>query len=182
MEQEDSFDPMTGDLTLKVPAHGKNVAVTVLISGSSNARSNPYGMVTSFDDYCLLGEVPANYSTSTYTNQEESDEFSNSTLKSHFLNVIEGELTDEERYSLPESFQNTCKDKPIKKGRKVLVTEDNFDLEDYDNYDNDKRTKTMHRDTTCGNPLVKTLTPTFTLKGFLTSVSIIRLFSDILSF
>ena len=153
MEQEDSFDPTTGDVTVKVPAHGNNVAVTVLIGGPSNTRSSAFGMVTAFDDYCLVGPAPTDISTDAYTKPGESDEFTNSTKKSHYLNVIDGDLTEEERTSLPESFQVTCKDKPFKKGRKVLVTEDSFDEESFDNVDG--KTRALLRDGSCANQTVR---------------------------
>ena len=155
VEQEDAFDPSTGDVQVKVPAHGNNVAVTVLIGGQSNSRSNAFGMVTSFDDYCLVGPAPA-ISTSAYSNPEESDEFTNSTIKSHYLNVIEADLTEEERDTLPESFRVACRDKPIKKGRQVLVTEDSFDEETFDNVDGKSRSliRLRDRDGSCGNQTV----------------------------
>ena len=156
VEQEDAFDPSTGDVQVKVPAHGNNVAVTVLIGGQSNSRSNAFGMVTSFDDYCLVGPAPA-ISTSAYSNPEESDEFTNSTIKSHYLNVIEADLTEEERNTLPESFRVACRDKPIKKGRQVLVTEDSFDEETFDNVDGKSRSllRLRDRDGSCGNQTVR---------------------------
>ena len=85
MEQKESYDPSTGDVTLTVPAHGNNVAVTVLIAGPSNTRSKSFGMVTSYDDYCLVGEAPTDFSSSVYSDSNESDEFTNSTEKSPHL-------------------------------------------------------------------------------------------------
>ena len=148
------FDPATGDVTVKVPAHGNNVAVTVLIGGQSNTRSSSFGMVTAFDDYCLAGPAPENISTSAYNNPGESDEFTNSTMKSHYLNVIDGDLTEAERNSLPESFQIACKDKPIKKGRRILVTEDSFDEDNFDHVDNGT-SRILLRDGSCGNQKVR---------------------------
>ena len=110
-------------------------------------------MVTSFDDYCLVGPAPANISTSAYSNPKESDEFTNSTIKSYNLNVIEGDLTQEERDSLPESFQVACRDKPIKKGRQVSVSEESFDIETFDNVDG--KLRALLRDGSCGNQTVR---------------------------
>ena len=156
VEQEDAFDPSTGDVQVKVPAHGKNVAVTVLIGGQSNTRSNAFGMVTSFDDYCLVGPAPT-ISTNAYSNPDESDEFTNSTIKSHYLNVIEADLTEEERDTLPESFRVACRDKPIKRGRQVLVTEDSFDEESFENVDGKTRSllRLRDRDGSCVNQTVR---------------------------
>ena len=153
VEQEDSFDPETGDVQIKVPAHGNNVAITFLVAGQSNTRSSAFGMVTSFDDYCLVGPAPANFSTSAYSNPEELDEFTNSTIKRYNLNIIEGDLTQEERDSLPESFQVVCRDKSIKKGRQVAVTEDSFDLETFDNVDG--KSRALLRDASCSNQTVR---------------------------
>ena len=159
MEQKESYDPSTGDVTLTVPAHGDNVAVTVLIAGPSNTRSTSFGMVTSFDDYCLVGEAPTDFSTSSYTNPSESDEFTNSTQKSHHLNVVGADLTEQERSSLPASFLAVCKDKPIKRATKVETTEENFDEENFEHIEGISRA--LPRDASCGNPEVKLISKLF---------------------
>ena len=156
MVQTESFDPNTGDVTLTVPAHGNNVAVTVLIAGPSNARSKSFGMVTSFDDYCLVGEPPSDFSNSAYSSPDDSDEFTNSTNKSHHLNIIGSDLTEQEKSSLPESFLAVCKDKPIKNVTKVVVDEEGFDDETYDSVvGRSRHSRALPRDNSCSNEKVK---------------------------
>ena len=113
--------------------------------GPSNARSKSFGMVTSFyDDYYLVGEPPSDFSNSAYSNPDDSDEFTNSTNKSHQLNIIGADLTEQERKPLPESFLSVCKDKPIKNVTKVVVNEEGFDDDNFDNVDG--RSRALPRD------------------------------------
>ena len=122
VEQNESYNPDTKELTLSVPAHGSNVALTAIIREDQ--------MVTSYDNYCVLGDPPADHTTEVYENSDSVDEAdeidSASIVKVFSFNVVEGELTDAERAELPESFQTACKDKTIQKTRRIVVDEATF--------------------------------------------------------
>ena len=66
MEQTESYNPDTNELTLSVPAHGTNVALTAIIGEES--------MVTSYDNYCVVGEPPANHTNSVSESSNSTDE------------------------------------------------------------------------------------------------------------
>ena len=55
VEQSESYNPDTNEVALSVPAHGSNVALTAIIGEES--------MVTAFDNYCVVGDPPANHTT-----------------------------------------------------------------------------------------------------------------------
>ena len=114
-------------MTLSVPAHGNNVALKAIIGVEK--------MVTSYDNYCVLGDPPADYTTevSERSSRSDVDEVDSATVvKVYSFNVVEGEMTDAERAELPESFRNACKDKPIQKTKRVVVDEATFNQDSLD--------------------------------------------------
>ena len=66
VEQTESYNPDTNEVTLSVPAHGSNVALTAIIGEES--------MVTSYDNYCVVGEPPANHTNSVSESSNSTDE------------------------------------------------------------------------------------------------------------
>ena len=121
VEQKESYNPDTKELTLSVPAHGDNVAVTAIIGVDQ--------MVTSYDNYCVVGDPPADHTTEVYENSstDEGNEVDPaSVVKVYSFNVVEGEMTEAEKAALPESFKTACKDKPIQKSKKIEVDEATF--------------------------------------------------------
>ena len=148
VEQKESYNPDTKELTLSVPAHGDNVAVTAIIGVDR--------MVTSYDNYCVLGDPPADHTTEVNENSASSDQENevdpDSIDKVYTFNVVEGELTDAERAALPESFQTACKDKPIQKSRQIAVDEATFNKESLDSVDD---SRIFSRQGDCSNQKVK---------------------------
>ena len=133
VEQKESYNPDTKELTLSVPAHGNNVALTAIIGVDQ--------MVTSYDNYCVLGDPPADHTTEVNENSSSGDEAEvdpDSVDKVYTFNVVEGELTDAERAALPESFQTACKDKPIQKSKKIVVDEATYNLDSLDSVDDSR--------------------------------------------
>ena len=128
VEQKESYNPDAKELTLSVPAHGKNVALKAIIGVDK--------MVTSYDNYCVLGDPPADFTPEVSERSRSTDnvdEFdSNSVQKVYSFNVVQGELTDAERAELPESFQTACKDKPIQKTTRIVVDEATFNQDSLD--------------------------------------------------
>ena len=127
VEQKESYNPESKEMTLSVPAHGNNVALKAIIGVDQ--------MVTSYDNYCVVGNSPADYTTevSERSSRSNVDEVDSITVaKVYSFNVIEGEMTDVERAELPESFRNACKDKPIQKTKRVVVDEATFNQDSLD--------------------------------------------------
>ena len=127
VEQKESYNPDTKEVTLSVPAHGDNVALTAIIGVDK--------MVTSYDNYCIVGDPPADHTTAVSERSRSTnnvDEFDSGTVRTVYsFNVVEGELTDAERAELPESFQSACKDKPIQKTKRIEVDQDTFQEDSY---------------------------------------------------
>ena len=134
VEQKESFNPDTKELTLSVPAHGNNVALTAIIGVDQ--------MVTSYDNYCVLGDPPSDFTTEVNENSASSDEANevdpDSVEKVYTFNVVEEELTDTEKAELPESFQTACKDKPIQKSKNIVVDEATFNQDSLDGVDDSR--------------------------------------------
>ena len=122
VEQTQSYNPNTKELTVNVPAHSDREAITVIYGETS--------MVTSYTAYCIMGDTPADFDTSTYNNpQSESPApLDSSNVESVFIfNVVgEGEMTDDEKENLPESFKSLCGSKPVFNSSKVIVDEATF--------------------------------------------------------
>ena len=134
VEQEESYNPDTKELTLTVPAHGDNVALTAIIGVDQ--------MVTSYDNYCVLGDPPTDHTTEVYESSSSSDDANevdpDSVDKVYTFNVVEGELTDAERAELPESFKTACKGKPIQKTKRIVVDEATFNKDSLDSVDDSR--------------------------------------------
>ena len=147
VEQTESYNPDTNEVTLSVPAHGSNVALTAIIGEES--------MVTSYDNYCVVGEPPANHTNSvseSSNSTDEADELDSTTIvKVYYLNVVEGEMTEAEREALPESFKTACQGKPIQKTKKVVVDEATFNQ---DNFDSVEGVRAVARQSGCSNQKV----------------------------
>lgn len=147
VEQTESYNPDTNEVTLSVPAHGTNVALTAIIGEES--------MVTSYDNYCVVGDPPANHTNSvseSSNSTDEADELDSTTIvKVYYLNVVEGEMTEAEREALPESFKTACQGKPIQKTKKVVVDEATFNQ---DNFDSVEGVRAVTRQSGCSNQKV----------------------------
>ena len=147
VEQTESYNPDTNEVTLSVPAHGSNVALTAIIGEET--------MVTSYDNYCVVGEPPANHTNSvseSSNSTDEADELDSTTIvKVYYLNVVEGEMTEAERDALPESFKAACQGKPIQKTKKVVVDEATYNQ---DNFDSVEGVRAVARQSGCSNQKV----------------------------
>ena len=123
IEQTESFDPIANELTLIVPSHGDREATTVIIGESS--------MVTSYEQYCVLGERPEDHINAVNDKSQSSkpSTFLNaSTIETVYVfNVIGDEVNDNEKETLSDSFKNLCGGKPIKKSRSVTVDKNAFE-------------------------------------------------------
>ena len=135
-------------MSLFVPAHGSNVALTAIIGEES--------MVTSFDNYCVVGDPPANHTNSVSegsNSTDDADEVNGSDIvKVYYLNVVEGEMSEDERDALPDSFKTACQGKPIQKTKKVVVDEATFNQ---DNFDSVEGVRAVARQSGCNNQKVK---------------------------
>ena len=69
MEQEDSYNNVTREAKIVVPAHGNNSAIEVIMQEST--------MVTADDDFCQLSSVPDNIETGSM--EVNADVVANST-------------------------------------------------------------------------------------------------------
>ena len=120
VEQTESFNTETNELTISVPAHGDRVANTVIIGEDS--------VVTSYDQYCVLTNEhedfvkPATSRSSDATNFVETGDVETV----YTFNIVEDDINDTEKDELSDSFKNLCGNKPIKKSSKVVVDEDTF--------------------------------------------------------
>ena len=84
---------------------------------------------------------------------DEADEVDGSTIvKVYYLNVVEGEMTEDERDALPDSFKTACQGKPIQKTKKVVVDEATFNQ---DNFDSVEGVRAVARQSGCSNQKVK---------------------------
>ena len=142
VEQKESYNPEVQELTMSVPAHGKNVALKAIIGVDK--------MVTSYDNYCVVGDPPANFTPEVSERSQSTDNLDEfdpeSVQKVYSFNVVEGELTDAERAELPETFQTACKDKPIQKTLRIVVDEATFNQDSLDSVETE--TKRIKRDLT----------------------------------
>ena len=113
-------------------------------------------MVTSYDNYCVVGEPPANHTNSvseSSNSTDEADEVNGSDIvKVYYLNVVEGEMSEDERDALPDSFKTACQGKPIQKTKKVVVDEATFNQ---DNFDSVEGVRAVARQSGCSNQKVK---------------------------
>ena len=132
-EQKESFDPESKELTLSVPAHGGNVALKAIIGVDK--------MITSYDNYCVFGDPPADHTTEVSERSTDNvDEVnSESVVKIYSFNLVEGEMTEAERAELPESFKTACKDKPILKTARIVVDENTFMQDSLDSVESRRR-------------------------------------------
>ena len=111
-----------------MPAHGNREAVDVIIGETK--------MITSHQRYCSYGDAPEHINISLYEipttrNLRASTPSlalnSSTEVTSHYFDVVDRYLTDEEKSDLPKSFQDLCQTKPIKLTRKLNVDENSFD-------------------------------------------------------
>ena len=124
LEQEQTFNPNTRELSVSVPAHGDREAVTVIYGEKD--------MVTAHDTYCLVGKPPKDLDKSFYENENKQIEtpLNHNDVKSEkfIFNLIDqNEMTDNEKESLPESFKTLCKNKALRRTSQVTVNKTMFE-------------------------------------------------------
>ena len=124
LEQEQTFNPNTRELSVSVPAHGDREAVTVIYGEKD--------MVTAHDTYCLVGKPPKDLDKSFYENENKQIEtpLNHNDVKSEkfIFNLIDqNEMTDNEKESLPESFKTLCKNKALRRTNQVTVNKTMFE-------------------------------------------------------
>ena len=124
LEQTQSFNPNTRELTVSVPAHGDREAVTIIYGEKE--------MVTAHDTYCLVGEPPKDLNMSVYENKKllpDRPLYHNNVSSVFIFNVIdEDEMTKNEKKSLPESFKALCKNKALRRTSQVNVDKTIFQM------------------------------------------------------
>ena len=128
VEQIQSYDPDTKELTVSVPAHSDREAITVILGETS--------MITAYNAYCIFGDSPDDLDTSSYETPkpDTSTHLNTSDVQKVFIfNVIEEEMTDDEKESLPESFKTLCESKTIRKTSQVKVNETVYDQSNFFN-------------------------------------------------
>ena len=124
LEQEQTFNPNTRELSVSVPAHGDREAVTVIYGEKD--------MVTAHDTYCLVGKPPKDLDKSFYENENKQIEtpLNHNDVKSEkfIFNLIDqNEMTDKEKKYLPESFKTLCKNKALRRTNQVTVNKTMFE-------------------------------------------------------
>ena len=124
LEQTQSFNPNTRELSVSVPSHGDREAVTIIYGEKE--------MVTAHDTYCLVGEPPKDLNISVYENKKLLPDrpLNHNNVSSVFIfNVIdEDEMTNYEKESLPESFKALCKNKSLRRTSQVTVDKTIFQM------------------------------------------------------
>ena len=120
IEQTESFNTETNELTISVPAHGDRVASTVIIGEDS--------IVTSYDQYCVLSNEHEEFVKPATSRSSDSTSFveSGDVEIVYAFNVVEDDINDMEKAELSDGFKNLCGDKPIKKSSKVVIDEGTF--------------------------------------------------------
>ena len=124
LEQEQTFNPNTRELSVSVPAHGDREAVTVIYGEKD--------MVTAHDTYCLVGKPPKDLDKSFYENENKQIEtpLNHNDVKSEkfIFNLIDqNEMTRNEKQYLPESFKTLCKNKALRRTNQVTVNKTMFE-------------------------------------------------------
>ena len=127
VEQIESYDPNTKELSVSVPAHMDREAITMIYGETL--------MVTAFNAYCIIGDRPDDFNTSFYETPKTKNltPLNSSDVQSVYIfNVIddEKEMTDDEKESLPESFKTLCESKIISKSSRSNVNETVFEHSD----------------------------------------------------
>ena len=126
VEQEDSYNNVTREAKIVVPAHGNNSAIEVIMQEST--------MVTAGDDFCQLSSVPDNIETASM--EVNADLVANTTANTtiskdvetvvYGLKLTEGDLSEDEQEQLSPSMKEACGGKPIVKITVQSTNEDNF--------------------------------------------------------
>ena len=127
VEQEDSYNNLTREVMIVVPAHGNNSALEVIMQESN--------MVTMTDnDLCQFSSVPDNIETGSM--EVNADLVSNTTANTtiskdvedvvYGLKLTDGDLSEEEEEQLSPSMKEACGGKPIVKITVQTTNEDNF--------------------------------------------------------
>ena len=129
VEQTKSYNSVTKELSIHVPAHADREAVDIII-GLTNK-------ITSFKRYCNLADIPEHFDMSLYENPQTRNVRgttpslalnTSSVDTSYHFDVVDRYLTDEETDALPKSFKDLCKNKPIK-----LTSSLSVDVNTYNN-------------------------------------------------
>ena len=127
VEQAQSYDPDTKELTVSVPAHSDREAITLIYGETS--------MVTSYNTYCIIGDSPEDLDTSSYENPkpDSSTPLNSSDVQSVFIfNVLdEDDMSEDEKETLPESFKTLCESKTIRRASQVIVNETVFEQSNF---------------------------------------------------
>ena len=126
VEQEDSYNNVTREAKIVVPAHGNNSAIEVIMQESA--------MVTADDDFCQLSSVPDNIETASM--EVNADLVANTTANTtiskdvetvvYGLKLTDGDLSEDEEEQLSPTMKEACGGKPIVKITVQKTDEDNF--------------------------------------------------------
>ena len=126
IEQEDSYNNVTGEAKIVVPAHGNNSAIEVIMQEST--------MVTADNNFCQLSSVPDNIETGSM--EVNADVVANSTANTtiskdvetvvYGLKLTDGDLSEDEEEQLSPSMKEACGGKPIVKITVQKTNEDDF--------------------------------------------------------
>ena len=145
--QENSYNPDTREYTMKVPAHGDRVAVTIIIGEQK--------MATVFNEYCIVTTPPADFSVAGVGGGETPDDVKeidgSDLIIEYSFDQDAGELSSEERENLPLSVQVACANKLIRNTDTKPADESTFN-EGIIQMNSASRNS---RNTTCADPLVR---------------------------
>ena len=133
-EQEDTYNNVTGEATISVPAHGNNSALEIIMQESSVSKGikaekslmTKYfqgTLVTAGEHLCQVASIPEN--TNAAAIQDNGEEVGNRTANititkeeetiSYELKMSNGELSEEEKGNMAESMKKACGNKAIEK-------------------------------------------------------------------
>ena len=127
VEQTKTYNSVTKELSINVPAHGNRAAIDIIIGQTQK--------ITSFKRYCNLGDVPENFDMSLYEYPRTrkvrattpSLALNTSTVDTTYhFDVVDRYLTEEEKDALPQSFKDICENKPIKLTSRLSVDVDSY--------------------------------------------------------
>ena len=161
VEQEDSYNNLTREAKIVVPAHGNNSAIEVIMQEST--------MVTADDDFCQLSSVPDNIETGSM--EVNADVVANTTANTtiskdvedvvYGLKLTDGDLSEEEEEQLSPTMKEACGGKPIVKITVQKTDKDNFNTMAaggiVDVPETTEKRKRIRRQTGCTNVKVKQL-------------------------
>lgn len=120
--QEDTHHHETGETHLKVPAHGKNIAINVIMHGDSRK------MIVSTRNQCLLQDIP-HFVNTEHIKLDQKENSKRSQDKEETYHMIHSKrrlATENEKKNLTASMLKECEGKDI-----IVTSVETFHQDDY---------------------------------------------------